>query len=85
MAELIFGCTWYKLSSLENSSEQHNRQELLDIVLLCSCFFINSKKARSRKSYIVCPSLGIKLRIKLNFTLAYNVSEDVLCFPEDLT
>lgn len=78
MAELIFGCTWYNLSSLENSSEQHKRQELLGIIPLCSCFFINSKKARSRKSSIVCPSLGINLRIKLNFTLAYNVSENVL-------
>lgn len=34
MAELEFGCTWYNLSSLESSSEQHNRQELLGIILL---------------------------------------------------
>lgn len=57
-----------------------SRSCLASFLFLCSCFFINSKKARSRKSSIVCPCLGIKLRIKSNFTLAYNVLEDVFLF-----
>jgi len=76
MVVQILSCSWYNLSSIENSSEHLNRQGLLGIFLLSGCLFIKSKKTRSRKCTIIYTFLAFELRIKLNFILVYNIYVD---------